>query len=214
MISRTAYRLCIITDPDLARGLSLLEIVERGIEGGAPMIQLRHKRASQRELLPQARLVASLCRDRRTCFIVNDRLDMAEAVDADGVHLGQDDLPPSAARALLGPGKILGVSTHSLDQALRAADDGADYLGIGPVFGTATKSTGYKPLGCDVIRQVRLRIDLPLLAIGGITLDNVGDVIRAGATGAAVISAIVASNNVANSTRAFLAAIQSAEQGQ
>lgn len=177
------------------------------------MIQLRDKHATPHQLLPQARQLAKLCRDHGTCFIVNDRLDLAKAVEADGVHLGQDDLPAKAARALLGPRQILGVSTHSLEQALLAAEEGADYLGIGPVFSTATKSTGYRPLGCDVIRQVRRRIDLPLLAIGGITLDNVGEVIRAGATGAAVIAAVMGTDDILGSTRAFLKAIQGAEAG-
>ncbi len=176
------------------------------------MIQLRDKFAGPHQLLPQARQLAQLCRDRGVRFIVNDRLDLAQAVDADGVHLGQDDLPPRAARPLLGAGKILGVSTHSLEQAVRAAEDGADYLGIGPIFATATKSTGYEPVGCGMIRQLRSRIDLPLLAIGGITPGNVGEVVRAGAAGAAVISAIIGSDDIAGATQAFLAAIQQAEQ--
>jgi len=208
----TACRLCVITDPKLGRGLSHLEIARQAIEGGASMIQLRDKFAGPRQLLAQARQLAQLCRDRGVRFIVNDRLDLAQAVDADGVHLGQDDLPPRAARPLLGAGKILGVSTHSLDQALRAAEDGADYLGIGPIFATATKSTGYEPVGCDMIRQLRLRIDLPLLAIGGITSGNVGEVVRAGAAGAAVISAIIGSDDIAGATQVFLAAIQQAER--
>lgn len=176
------------------------------------MIQLRDNRAGPRQLFPQAREMAQLCRDRGVRLIVNDRLDLAQAADADGVHLGQDDLPPKAARECLGSGKILGVSTHSLEQAVRAVEDGADYLGIGPIFATATKSTGHKPVGCEMIRQLRSRIDLPLLAIGGITLDNVGEVIRAGATGAAVVSAIIGSDDIARATQAFLAAIQEAEQ--
>lgn len=210
MISRTAYRLCVITDPELGHGLSHLEIARQAIEGGAPMIQLRDKLAGPGQLLPQARQMARLCRDRGVRFIVNDRLDLALTVDADGVHLGQDDLPPKAARALLGAGKILGVSTHSLEQAIQAAEDGADYLGIGPIFPTATKSTGYEPIGCDAIRQLRSRIDLPLLAIGGITLSNVGDAVRAGAAGAAVISAIIGCRDIARATQAFLVAIQDA----
>ena len=178
------------------------------------MIQLRDKRAGPRQLLPQAREMARLCRDRGVRFIVNDRLDLALAADADGVHLGQDDLPPRAARKLLGSRKILGISTHSLEQAVRAAENGADYLGIGPIFATATKSTGYEPVGCEMIRQLRSRIDLPLLAIGGITLDNVGEVIRAGATGAAVISAIIGSDDIARATEAFLAVIREAKRAR
>ncbi len=207
-----ACRLCVITDPELARGLSHLDIVRRAIEGGASMIQLRDKLAGLRQLLPQAREIADLCREREVCFIVNDRLDLALAVDADGVHLGQDDLPLAAARAVLGAERFLGVSTHSLEQAIQAAGDGADYLGIGPIFATATKATGYAPIGCDTIQQIRARIGLPLLAIGGITLGNVAGVIHAGATGVAVISAIVGADDIGTAARDFLDTIRNAEK--
>jgi thiamine-phosphate pyrophosphorylase len=178
------------------------------------MIQLRDKTAGPRQLLQEARQIAKLCRERRVCFIVNDRLDLALAVDADGVHLGQDDLPPGNARALLGASKIMGVSTHSLEQALRAAEQGADYLGIGPIFATATKATGYEPVGCDTIRQLRARIDIPIVAIGGIRLSNVGEVIQSGAAGVAVISEIVGVDDITAATRAFVTAIEQAESGR
>ena len=213
MIPRQACRLCVITDPELGRGRSHVDIVRQALEGGAPMIQLRDKSAGLRQLLPQAQEIASLCRERGAHFIVNDRLDLALAVNADGVHLGQDDLPPTAARAALGSGKILGVSTHSLEQAIRAAREGADYLGIGPIFPTSTKGTGYEPVGCAMIRQLRARLELPLIAIGGITLDTIGPVIRAGAAGVAVISAIAGAEDVTLATRGFLAAILEAEEG-
>lgn len=178
------------------------------------MIQLRDKMAGPRQLLCEARQITQLCRAYGVSFIVNDRLDLALAVDADGVHLGQDDLPPWKARALLGTGKILGVSTHSIEQALRAAEQGTDYLGIGPVFATATKATGYEPVGCDTIRQLRARISLPIVAIGGIGLSNVGEIIRSGAAGVAVISAIVGADDITAATAAFAIAIQQAEQGR
>ena len=213
MIPRQACRLCVITDPELGRGLSHVDIARQALEGGASMIQLRDKSAGLRELVPQAQEIASLCRARGAHFIVNDRLDLALAVNADGVHLGQDDLPPMAARAALGPWKILGVSTHSLEQAIRAAEEGADYLGIGPIFTTSTKGTGYEPVGCAMIRQLCARLELPLIAIGGITVHNVGEVIHAGAAGVAVISAIVGDENVALATRGFLEAILETERG-
>lgn len=213
MIPRQACRLCVITDPELGSGLSHVGIARQALEGGASMIQLRDKSAGLRELLPQAQEIASLCRARGAHFIVNDRLDLALAVNADGVHLGQDDLPPTAARAALGPRKILGVSTHSLEHAIRAVEEGADYLGIGPIFTTSTKGTGYEPVGCAMIRQLRARLELPLIAIGGITLDTIGPVIHAGAAGVAVISAIVGDEDVALATRGFLAAILEAEEG-
>jgi len=207
VIAPDTCRLCVITDPSLARGLSHFEIAARAVAGGASMIQLRDKVAGPRQLLSEARRIAQLCRERGVCFIVNDRLDLALAANADGVHLGQDDLPPKAARAILGRDKLLGVSTHSLEQALEAAEEGADYLGIGPIFATGTKATGYTPRGCDIIRQLRARIDLPIVAIGGITLTNVGEVIQAGATGAAVISAIVGAADITVATAAFVTAI-------
>lgn len=210
VIARQVCRLCVITDHELGRGLSHVEIAARAVEGGASMIQLRDKVSGPRQLLPEARQIARLCRERGVCFIVNDRLDLALAVDADGVHLGQDDLPPRAARTLLGAGKILGVSTHSLEQAVCAAEAGADYLGIGPIFATVTKAAGYAPQGCDLIQKVRTRIDLPLVAIGGVTLSNVGEVIAAGAAGAAVISAIIGADDITAATAAFVTAIQAA----
>lgn len=213
VISSDACRLCVITDPEPRRGLSHVDIAAQAVEGGASMIQLRDKVAGPRQLLREVRQITQLCRTRGVCFIVNDRLDLALAVDADGVHLGQNDLPPRDARALLGTGKILGVSTHSLDQALSAAEQGADYLGIGPIFATATKTTGYEPIGCDIIRQLRTRIDRPIVAIGGIRLRHVGEVIRAGAAGVAVISAIVGADDITAATAAFAAAIHQAEQG-
>ncbi|HWQ68784.1 MAG TPA: thiamine phosphate synthase [Patescibacteria group bacterium] len=211
MIAWQAYRLCVITDRQLGRGLSHLDMAARAVEGGASMIQLRDKVTGPRQLLSEARQITQLCRARGVCFIVNDRLDLALAADADGVHLGQDDLPPQAARAVLGTSKVLGVSTHSLEQGLRAAEQGADYLGIGPIFATGTKATGYEPRGCDIIRQLRTRIDLPIMAIGGITLSNVGEAITAGATGAAVISAIVGADDITAATQAFATAIQQTE---
>jgi len=213
VIPRQVARLCVITDPHLGRGGGHVELARQAIEGGAPMIQLRDKTAGPRRLLPHAREIANLCHERRVRFLVNDRLDLALAADADGVHLGQDDLPASVARAALGPGKILGVSIHSLEQAVRAQADGADYLGIGPIFETSTKATGYAPLGYDEVRRVRASIDLPLIAIGGITLDNVGGVIRAGADGVAVISAIAGAGDIRSAVRGFLEAITKAEEG-
>lgn len=176
------------------------------------MIQLRDKATGPRQLLHEARWIARLCRSRGVCFIVNDRLDLALAADADGVHLGQDDLPARDARRLLGADKILGVSTHTLEQAISAAEQGADYLGIGPVFVTATKITGYEPVGYETIRQLRAHIDLPIIAIGGITRSNAGEVIQAGATGVAVISSIVGAADIIATTAAFATAIQHATQ--
>ncbi len=198
-----AVHLCVITDPRLAPGKDHVAIAEAALTGGADVIQLRDKQRSLRDLLPQARAIQALCRARGATFIVNDRVDVALAADADGAHVGQEDLPAEAARRLLGPRRILGVSTHSLAQAEAAVRAGADYIGFGPVFRTGTKDTAYGPRGLDGLREVCAAVRVPILAIGGITLENVGEVIRAGAVAPAVISAIVAALDIAASAAEF-----------
>lgn len=200
---RLAPLLCVITDPHLAAGKDHLAIAREALAGGADMIQLRDKTPDLRSLVPQARQIQALCRRQGALFIVNDRVDLALAIDADGAHVGQDDLPAEAARRLLGPGRILGVSTHDPTQAEAAVRAGADYIGFGPMFATGTKETGYSPRGPAALREVRAAIRVPILAIGGITLDNVAGVIRAGATAPAVISAIVGAPDIAAAAAAF-----------
>jgi thiamine-phosphate pyrophosphorylase len=204
-------RLCVITDPTLAGGRDHVSIARDALAGGADIIQLRDKTGSLRDLLPQARSIQGLCRAAGALFIVNDRVDLALAADADGAHVGQEDLPAEAARRLLGPSRLLGVSTHDPEQARRAAAAGADYIGFGPMFATGTKATGYPPRGPDGLRAVRVEVGaLPLLAIGGITLDNVADVMSAGATAPAIISAVVAAPDIRAAAAAFRARILAA----
>ncbi len=198
-----SLHLCVITDPKLAPGRDHVAIAAAALAGGADMIQLRDKAGDLRELLPQARAIQALCRSHGAIFIVNDRLDLALAAEADGVHVGQEDLPAEAARRLLPPGRILGVSTHTREQAEAACLAGADYIGFGPMFPTGTKDTGYTPRGLEGLRDVRAAISLPILAIGGITLETVEGVIAAGATAPAVISAIVAVPDIAGAAAAF-----------
>jgi thiamine-phosphate pyrophosphorylase len=195
--------LCVITDATLAPGRDHVAIASAALAGGADMIQLRDKTGDLRALLPQARAIQALCRSLGAVFIVNDRLDLALAAGADGAHVGQEDLPAEAARALLPPGRILGVSTHSREQAEAAREGGADYIGFGPMFPTGTKDTGYTPRGLDALRAIRAAVSLPILAIGGITLENVAEVIGAGATAPAVISAIVAAPDIAAAAAEF-----------
>ena len=195
--------LCVITDATLVPGRDHVAIAQAAISAGADMIQLRDKTGDLYSLLAQARAIHALCRSSGAVFIVNDRLDLALASDADGVHVGQDDLPAEAARRLLGPGRILGVSTHDRNQAEVAQAQGADYIGFGPMFRTGTKDTGYSPRGLTMLREIRAAVSLPILAIGGITLGNVAGVIAAGATAPAVISAIAAAPDVAAATAAF-----------
>jgi thiamine-phosphate pyrophosphorylase len=203
---------CVITDPNLAPGRDHVTIVRAALRGGADMIQLRDKAGDLREILPQARTIRALCRSKGAIFIVNDRLDLALASGADGVHVGQEDLPAEAARRLLGPARILGVSTHNREQAEAARLAGADYIGFGPIFPTGTKNTGYAPRGLEQLREVRASIPLPILAIGGITLENVAAVITAGATAPAVISAIVAAPDVSAAATAFRKCVAAAKE--
>lgn len=198
-----SVHLCVITDPSLVPGRDHVAIAEAALAGGADMIQLRDKTGSLRDLLPQAQAVQALCRSRGAFFIVNDRVDLALAVGADGAHVGQEDLPADSARRLLGPQRVLGVSTHSLAQAEAAQQFGADYIGFGPMFATGTKDTGYTPRGLDALREVRGAVALPILAIGGISLENVSLVIEAGATAPAVISAVVAAPDIAAAAAEF-----------
>jgi thiamine-phosphate pyrophosphorylase len=203
--------LCVITDPTLAPGRDHVAIAEAALAGGADMIQLRDKTGSLRDLLPQARVIQSLCRSRGAVFIVNDRVDLALAADADGAHVGQEDLPAASARRLLGPRRLLGVSTHRLAQAEAAQRAGADYIGFGPMFATGTKDTGYAPRSLNALRGIRQVVALPILAIGGITLENVAEVIAAGATAPAVISAVVRAADITAAAAAFRQRVMAAK---
>jgi thiamine-phosphate pyrophosphorylase len=207
--------LCVITDANLVPGRDHVAIAGAALAGGADMIQLRDKTktGNLRDLLPQARAIQSLCRSRGAVFIVNDRVDLAVAADADGAHVGQEDLPAESARRLLGPRRLLGVSTHDVIQAEKAQLAGADYIGFGPMFATGTKETGYTPRGLEALRAVRRAVSLPILAIGGIDLENVGSVIEAGATAPAVISAVVAAPDIAAAAAAFRQCVAAAKTG-
>ena len=200
---RCRVHLCVITDATLVPGRDHVAVAEAALAGGADMIQLRDKTPDLRRLLPQARRIRAVCRAHGALFIVNDRLDLALAAGADGVHVGQDDLPATVARRLLGPDLILGVSTHDLAQAGAAVNAGADYIGFGPMFGTRTKETGYTPRGTAMLREIRDTVRVPIVAIGGITLENVGEVIAAGADAPAVISAVAGAPDVAAAARGF-----------
>jgi len=206
--------LCVITDARPESGRNHLEIARAALTGGADMIQLRDKTGSLRGLLPQARAIRLLCRFHGALFIVNDRLDLALAAEADGAHVGQEDLPAAEARRLLGSNRILGVSTHSVDQALAAREVGADYIGFGPMFPTGTKETGYTPRGPATLREVRNAVSLPILAIGGITIENVGAVITAGATAPAVISAVVGAADITAAAAAFRQRVLAAKESR
>jgi thiamine-phosphate pyrophosphorylase len=204
--------LYVVLDRGAAQGRDLLDVLDATVAGGCRMVQLREKEWPSGRLWPLAERLRARCRAAAVTFIVNDRLDLALALDADGVHLGQDDLPPRAARPLLRPGMILGLSTHSVEQARAAQAAGADYVAVGSMFPTATKPD-FQLVGPELVRKLRPEIRVPLIGIGGITPDNAGDVIRSGADGVAVISAVCAASDPAAATRRFLAAIAAARGG-
>lgn len=204
---RLEIELYAILDRAASRGRDLREILDAVIAGGCRMVQLREKEWSTRQLLPLAQELRDRTGKAGVTFIVNDRLDVALAVEADGLHVGQDDLPAPIARRLLRPGMILGVSSHSRDQARQAEADGADYVAVGSIYPSGTKPA-YELVGVELLRQIRPLLHVPLVAIGGITPGNVGEVIRAGADGVAVISALCAAPDPAQAVRAFLERIR------
>lgn len=190
------FRLYAITGEQFHPGRSLLEVMEEAILGGVDIVQLRDKTSNKREILGKARELRELTRRHNVLFIVNDHIDIALAVDADGIHLGQDDLPLPEARKIMGSGKIIGISTHAIEEAREAERDGADYIGVGPVFPTKSKVDVVDPVTTEYVREVAKEIRIPFVAIGGIKLHNVDQVLEAGATRICVISEIVGSPDV------------------
>jgi thiamine-phosphate pyrophosphorylase len=201
--------LYVILDRATAHGRDLGDLLEAVIAGGCRMVQLREKEWPSGRLWPLAQRLRERCRGAGVTLIINDRVDLAVALGADGVHLGQDDLPPARARPLLRPGMILGLSTHSVEQARAASAAGADYVAVGSMFPTATKPE-FQLVGPELIRVVRGEIRVPLIGIGGITTDNVAEVVRAGADGVAVISAVCAAPDPERATRRLVEAIRAA----
>ena len=181
--------LYLVTDRGLSRGRTSADIVREAVAGGVTCVQLRDKHSSTRELIAEARRLKALLRPAGIPLIINDRLDVALAVEADGVHLGQQDMDIADARILAGPAMIIGISVESLEDAIRAERQGADYLGLSPVFATPTKTDTAAPLGLEGVARIRRTVALPLV---GIKTDNAAAVITAGADGVAVVSAIVA----------------------
>ena len=167
------------------------ECAQKLAAAGVRLLQYRDKRASARELFESSRQLSSLLIPRGVTFVVNDRADVASATEASGVHVGQEDLEAEAARTVVGTSKLVGVSTHDLEQFQRAADSSADYIAVGPVFATGTKSNPDPVVGTQFIRKVRLLTDKPIVAIGGITLESAPEIIESGADSVAVISDIL-----------------------
>lgn len=183
--------LCVVTDRPAAHGRPITEIVSQAIHGGATMIQLREKTASTREMLEIGRALLAITRPARIPLIVNDRIDVALALGAGGVHVGQSDMPATIARQMIGPDRILGVSAEEVRHAVDAERDGADYIGAGAVFGTPSKADACAPIGAGGLAAIVRATRCPVVAIGGINLDNAADAMATGIVGLAVISAVV-----------------------
>jgi thiamine-phosphate diphosphorylase len=200
LVSRLALH--VLVDPEWSRGRDTLTVASAAIAGGATVIQLRDKKASTRLLVEQGLALRRLTRERGILFIVNDRIDVALAVDADGVHIGQDDdMPVQSARQLLGPQRILGVSAGNPAEAANAVAADADYLSIGPIYTTRAKADAGPAIGTRLIAELATRYTTPLIGIGGITATNATEVLQAGAIGVAVITAVVSADNIATATR-------------
>ncbi len=204
------WSLTVITDSALSLGRSDLEIARAAIAGGATIVQLRQKEGTAREMVLLGRALRALTREMGVTFIVNDRVDVALAVDADGAHIGQDDLPADAARALLGAGRLLGVSAATPDEANAALAAGADYLGVGAVYSTGSKADAGAPIGLDGLALVAGATSLPVVAIGGIGPGRAAPCIGSGAAGVAVISAIVSQPDPEVAARLLRAEINAA----
>jgi len=205
--------LYVVTDAGLARGRSHLEVVRAAIAGGVTVVQYREKEATTRQMVEEAWELRELCREAGVPFIVNDRVDVALAVDADGVHVGQNDMPAPLARKLMGTDRILGVSVSTVAEAVGAQADGADYISASPVFSTPTKPDAPQATGVEGLRAIVRAVHRPVVAIGGIKAQNAAQLIRAGAAGVAVISAIVAAEDVEAAARELRAIVKAAQKG-
>jgi len=188
------YSLYLVTDRDLLGGKELATTVEQAILGGVSLVQIREKNASSLNFFQTALLLKKLTERYKIPLIVNDRLDIALAVEADGLHIGQEDLPLSAARKILGPNKIIGVSAATLEEALAAQAGGADYLGVGAMFPTATKDDADR-VSLQTLADIKRQVSIPVVAIGGINESNISQVMASGIEGVAVVSVIIASDD-------------------
>lgn len=202
MKAQPDYSIYLVTDDGCLQGRALIDCVREALEGGVTLVQYRAKTASSAEMYAEALQLKALCDSFKVPLIINDRLDIAMAVGAAGVHLGQDDLPCAAARKLLGEDYIIGVSAHNPAEAKAALQSGADYLGCGAVFGTATKAD-VKKLGTEGLAAICKATGLPVVGIGGVTADNYREVRAAGADGAAIVSGILAQPDIRTTVRAI-----------
>jgi thiamine-phosphate pyrophosphorylase len=203
-VDRSLSGLYVILDPSVCPDRSLTDVLKEAATAGARLFQYRNKSASMKEAYAEALLLRQVALDAGVTFIVNDRCDLALAVNADGVHLGQGDLPLDLARKMLGPNKLIGISTHNPDQIRKAIAGKPDYLGFGPIFKPGSKQDHDPVVGLEGLRAIRRLTSLPVFAIGGIQVDQAGEVIRAGANGVAVISAVLKAPDIKYAVKSFL----------
>lgn len=202
------FGLYFITDSKLTKK-TVIDNVKSAVKGGVKIIQYREKEASAEQMLEEAKEIKKLCQKNNVIFLVNDRIDIALAADADGVHLGQDDARYETARKLLGKNKIIGLTTHNVKESVEAERLGADYIGLSPIFPTSTKDDAGKACGTEMIALVKKYVKIPIVAIGGINESNIGQVLGAGAKNMAIISAILAKDSVERAVKVFIQRISS-----
>lgn len=200
MKSKIDYSLYLCTDRSIMSDTSIEECVEKSLKGGVSVVQIREKDCSGKEFLQIAKSVKEITRRYDVPLIINDRVDIAIAVGADGVHVGQDDLPCAIVRSMVGEDMIIGVSASSLTEALKAQQDGADYIGVGAMFATDTK-TDAKVVTMEELDRIRREVSIPIVVIGGINKTTLPDFIGKGIDGIAVVSAIVSQNDVESAAR-------------
>ncbi|MDD5559941.1 thiamine phosphate synthase [Candidatus Methylomirabilis sp.] len=208
----SSWGLYVVTDRSLTKGRPLEAVVDAALAGGAKAIQLREKDLSTRDLYALAERLLPLVHGRGACLLINDRVDLTLALPIDGVHLSRTSLPPAETRALLGPARLIGVSCHSLEEAIEAEREGVDFIVFGPLFPTPSKAAYGPPVGLAQLRKARPQVRLPILGIGGITASNMASVMAAGADGAAVISAVMTADDPADAVSALLHANRSARR--
>ena len=189
-----------VTDRHWLNGRTLYEVVKESLDGGVTFLQLREKTLDEAHFLEEAKELQKLCKEYKVPFIINDNVDIAVAMNADGVHVGQNDMDAGLARTLLGPDKILGVTAKTVEQALKAQSQGADYLGSGAIFGTSTKKDA-RPMTMELLRSICASVQIPVVAIGGICLDNIEKLKGSGVAGAAIVSGIFAAEDIEKTTR-------------
>jgi thiamine-phosphate pyrophosphorylase len=202
------YSLYLVTDRSFIGNMPLDKAVEEAIKGGVTVVQLREKNLSTREFYNLGMRVKAITSYYKVPLFINDRIDLTLAIDADGVHLGQDDMELNIARKLLGKDKLIGISVENLSQAKKAELDGADYIGVGAVFYTSTKNDINKPIELEGLKEICSNIKIPKIAIGGINANNIKDIFNAGADGAALVSAILANENISEATNKLLKIIR------